>query len=280
MVTSALERQVNTWRGWSCLLITAASIAIVLADPRCFSFWDEHPAVFEPTGLPGLLLSSTFVAYLAVDALVSFVWRKHFRRSMGAVYLHHLSVGLAVLAFLRPSPPRGFFFYVWGEVLTACRVLPPAPRWRARHAAFAFRRPLWLYLLARDIYLFPKTSLRRGVALSLIPPAISLLLLGLDAVWWAEHAKAGARQQATVEDECLLPVGAALRQVHSDCSLVKIVPPEAGVDEEILGAGIDGLENSPIGRRIRISSSASRLSDLLPHHSRLQEEDPESYNTP
>ena len=32
-----------------------------------------------------------------------------------------------------PSPPRALFMYMWGEALTACRILPAGPyRWRAR----------------------------------------------------------------------------------------------------------------------------------------------------
>ena len=72
--------------------------------------------------------------------LVAVVFRRHFRRSMGFVYLHHVLCATGVLFFVYPSPPRGFFLYIWGEALTACRVLPPASRWRARSAAFAFRR--------------------------------------------------------------------------------------------------------------------------------------------
>ncbi|KAL3913210.1 MAG: hypothetical protein SGPRY_008066, partial [Prymnesium sp.] len=139
MGASHFEQRVNVWRGWSCLLITLGSFFLVLANPRCFLFWEDDSAVFELTGTPGLLLSLSFTAYLAVDSAVAFFYRSHFRRPMGAVYLHHLFVGIGLLAFLLPSPPRGFFFYVWGEALTACRVLPPAPRARARHAVFAFR---------------------------------------------------------------------------------------------------------------------------------------------
>ena len=35
-----------------------------------------------------------------------------------------------------PSPPRALFMYMWGEALTACRILPAGPyRWRARSLA-------------------------------------------------------------------------------------------------------------------------------------------------
>jgi hypothetical protein len=44
----------QVWRGWSCVVITACSIAIVAVDPRCFVFWEAEPAVFTLTGLPGL----------------------------------------------------------------------------------------------------------------------------------------------------------------------------------------------------------------------------------
>lgn len=51
------------------------------------------------------------------------------RRSMMSVHLHHAVVMLGVAAYLFPSPPQGFFCYLWGEALTACRVLPPTARW-------------------------------------------------------------------------------------------------------------------------------------------------------
>ena len=134
MPASDIERGVNKCRGWWCLFITLGALALVLSDPRCILFWVDHSPLLEPTGLPGLLLSLSFLVYLVLDTAVSFFWRHHFRRPLGAVYVHHFLVGVGVLAFLRPSPPRGFFFYVCGEVLTACRVLPPRPRWRARYA--------------------------------------------------------------------------------------------------------------------------------------------------
>eukprot|EP00966_Prymnesium_polylepis_P202754 4697259-Prymnesium_polylepis.1 len=90
MSTSDVERRVNHFRGLSCLFITAASVLVVLADPRCFVFWVDNPAVFELTGWPGLLLSLSFAIYLAGDTLISFVWRRHFRRSLGAVRLLRL----------------------------------------------------------------------------------------------------------------------------------------------------------------------------------------------
>ena len=64
----------------------------------------------------GLLLSLIFASYLALDSAIAFLWRAHFRRAMGALYLHHLFVGIGVISYLWPSPPRGFFVYVWGEV--------------------------------------------------------------------------------------------------------------------------------------------------------------------
>ena len=37
------------------------------------------------------------------------------------------------VCYMFPSPPRALFMYMWGEALTACRILPAGPyRWRAR----------------------------------------------------------------------------------------------------------------------------------------------------
>ena len=148
MVTSAIEHRVNFMRGWSTLLTTAASVILVLEAPACLAFWrpGAYERVVAPTGTPGIICCTFFLAYLIVDSVVGVVFRAHFRRAMGAVYVHHGVVGIAVAAFLLPSPPRGFFPYVWGEVLTACRILPPGARWRARSAAFALRRVLWLFV--------------------------------------------------------------------------------------------------------------------------------------
>ena len=54
--------------------------------------------------------------------------------------------------------------YLWGEALTACRILPPGPRWRARTVVFGFRRALWSFLLVRDCYIFEAMRRRKGPA--------------------------------------------------------------------------------------------------------------------
>ena len=215
MPVSPIEQQVNVWRGWCCVVITAWAMLIVLAEPQSFVFWQPARGLpclaFEETGAPGLVLSASFGTYLIVDCCVAFIWRAHFRRSMGAVYLHHVAVAVGVAAFLLPSPPRGFFMYVWGEALTACRVLPPAVRFRGRSAVFAFRRVLWIYLLVRDVYLFHTTTARRGAVAAAVPPATALLLLGLDAMWWAEHVKQSRPKSLSGEREAMLsaPVSSA-----------------------------------------------------------------------
>ena len=194
-MVSAFEARVNNVRGYACLLITVLSVGLGLNDLKIFFFWrdDAYAANTERTGVVGLATSLIFLAYLLVDSLVGILCRAKFRRSMNAVLLHHVVVGIGVLAFLLPSPPRGFFLYVWGEALTACRLLPPGPRWHARTAVFAFRRALWLFLVARDIAFFQRSSQVYGVAAAIVPPCVALLLLALDAVWWREHARSVPR---------------------------------------------------------------------------------------
>lgn len=140
----------------------------------------------------GFATSSAFLAYLVVDSAIGIACRHQFRRGMGAVLVHHVAVGIAVAAFLLPSPPRGFFLYVWGEALTACRLLPPQPRWWARSVAFAFRRMLWVYVLCRDLTFVPHTAAMFGKLGAALPPLIALLLLCLDCAWWREHRRSGA----------------------------------------------------------------------------------------
>ena len=191
MVATAFEHRVNEARGYSCLCITAASCWIVGSHPRCLLFWrpDAYALISARTGMLGLATSAFFLLYLAVDTLLGIVCRHNFRRSMNAVFVHHLVVGVALASFLLPSPPRGLFLYVLGEALTACRLLPPGPRWHARSAVFAGRRCLWLYLLCRDVYLFDATAQRFGTAVATLPPLVSILLLGLDCIWWREHSR-------------------------------------------------------------------------------------------
>ena len=195
--TTPFEATVNLCRGWACLAITLASMAITLAHPTELLFWREPPT-FELTGDLGLAISSSFIAYLVVDSAVAVAYRAQFRRSMVAVHAHHVLVGLGTLAFLRPSPPRAFFPYLWGEALTACRVLPSEPRWHARKVVFAGRRVLWIYLIAREVTWHGSlvrwwNGWRIG---ALLPIVVSLGLLGLDAMWWAEHAASLPRNQS------------------------------------------------------------------------------------
>lgn len=203
------EHRVNTWRGYCCLLITVMSISIVLTEPWCLLFWKDYGyrLNIEHTGLVGFATSAFFGLYLLVDTIIGLVYHRRFRRSMNAVFLHHAVVGAGVAAFLLPSPPRGFFLYVWGEALTACRLLPLRPRWHARSAVFAFRRVLWSYLCARDCWYFGRVAALYGMPCAAVPPGVAVLLLALDRAWWREHARSGARAAkqtsgfATTSDE-------------------------------------------------------------------------------
>ena len=151
------------------------------------------------------MVSGAFLLYLAVDMMVGVVCRHRFRRSMGAVYLHHVGCLVPTAYFILPSPPRGYFLYVWGEALTAVRVLSPVARWHARGVVFACRRVtpslhlpacppereresrprpaasadrlvrvrrqvLWTYLLCRDLYLWEDTAEIFGGAAATMPP--------------------------------------------------------------------------------------------------------------
>lgn len=195
MPATPFEHCVNSVRGWCCLLVTVGSIAVVLEEPASLVFWADgaYATISAPTGPFGFILAASFLAYLLVDTAVGIVCRHQFRRSMGAVFLHHALVGVAVAAFLVPSPPRGFFLYVWGEALTASRLLPPQSRFQARSVIFALRRTLWLYCGARDIWFFETTAAKFGYLPALVPPAIAVLLLFLDVMWWREHVRSGAQ---------------------------------------------------------------------------------------
>lgn len=210
MPATAFEHRVNVTRGYATLVITLWSIAIVLEEPACLAFWLKHAYVLNaaPTGWFGLGCSALFLAYLVIDTVIGILCRHRFRRSMGAVFLHHAFVGIAVAAFMLPSPPRGFFLYVWGEALTACRLLPPATRWPARSFVFAFRRALWIYVFARDAFFFEATRRRFGLGCALLPPFCAALLLALDLMWWQEHAKSGPRRPKDEEEGCSPCLGA------------------------------------------------------------------------
>jgi hypothetical protein len=203
MPASQLEHRVNMWRGVTTMAVTTWSMALVLDAPESLLFWTDEGYMLTttPTGAAGIACSALFLAYLLVDTAIGYACRQHFRRSMGPLYLHHVIVALGVCAFLNPSPPRGFFPYVWGEALTACRLLPPRPRFHARSAVFGFRRVLWLYLLARDLWYFERTSTYYGTLSAIIPPAVALILLALDRLWWAEHARSDVARKLRADEE-------------------------------------------------------------------------------
>ena len=198
MPTTAFEVACNDLRGWACLFVTLGSVVVVLSEPASLIFWvpGAYRVISAPSGTAGFLIAAFFLLYLVVDTAVGVMCRHQFRRSMGAVFLHHAIVGVATAAFLVPSPPRGYFFYVLGEALTACRLLPLQPRFHARSAVFAFRRALWLYCGARDVYFFPVTASKFGALPACIPPMIAVLLLVLDCMWWRDHVLSGAREAA------------------------------------------------------------------------------------
>jgi hypothetical protein len=180
------EERVNTWRGACCLLITLGSLWLVLQHPSNLLFWLSPEETFAPTGTLGFALAAAFGCYLAVDLAITLAFRSRFRRAMTAVYVHHVAVGLGVAGYLHPSPPRAFFVYVWGEALTACRLLPPALRWRARHVVFAFRRVTWLYLVIRDTYSLGILHARWGLPVAVLAPVLCMVLLYLDHGWCAD----------------------------------------------------------------------------------------------
>jgi len=55
---------------------------------------------------------------------------------------------------------------------------------------------LWTYLLCRDLYLWEDTAEIFGGAAATMPPCVCLLLLGLDVMWWREHARTGAEHRS------------------------------------------------------------------------------------
>ncbi|KAL3897360.1 MAG: hypothetical protein SGPRY_013071 [Prymnesium sp.] len=177
------EERVNTCRGVCCLFITLASIVLVFSQPKGLLFWSYPDLTFAPTGRAGFLLAALFGVYLLVDTFVCIAFRSRFRRSLTAVYIHHIAVGLGVAGYLYPSPPVAFFVYVWGEALTACRLLSPRLRLRARHLVFAFRRATWLYLVVRDAYSLRLLHSRWGLPVAMMAPTLCVLLLYLDHIW-------------------------------------------------------------------------------------------------
>ncbi|KAL1500289.1 hypothetical protein AB1Y20_012956 [Prymnesium parvum] len=211
------EDKVNQWRGASTLLITAASMALVLSKPKGLLFWKHPSETFAPTGPVGFALALTFGAYLLLDLVVIIAFRSKFRRSMNAVYLHHVAVGLGVAGYLYPSPPRAFFVYVWGEALTACRLLQPSQRWYARHFVFFFRRVTWIYLIVRDTYSMRLLHDKWGLPVAAMAPLLCILLLYLDHSWWQEHVMMW--QKATL----------AATSPSSTCSTVGYLNSRTGV---------------------------------------------------
>lgn len=190
--STPFEQSVNDCRGIACFLITLSSIVIVLLDVRCLAFWlpGAYELNSEPTGSLGVATSTVFLLYLFVDTVVVLMCKKQFRRPMTAVLVHHCIVGVGVSAFLLPSPPRGFFVYVWGEALTAARLLPSRPRYHARTIIFVLRRILWIFLFCRDSAFFMQTAEIWGLVAATVPPFVAALLFALDVLWWQEHRRA------------------------------------------------------------------------------------------
>ena len=189
------EPLANLIRGWTCLAVCLCSVAIVLAQPRGLLFWRHTELAFESSGLPGFLVSCMFLFYLVTDTMVVLTYRKQIKRPIAPVVVHHVVVGMGTFYYL-PSPPRALFVYIWGEVLTACRCLPPQYRWPSRGVTFGLRRVIWIYLVLRDTYCHQTLREGWGVVAALIAPVISVLLLYLDAGWWREHCKAGQAEAA------------------------------------------------------------------------------------
>ncbi len=201
----AFENAALIVKGWVTLVITVCSVALQnLTQPQYLLFWNCPERVLEPTNTPGVLVALLFSAYLLGDSLFVILYRARLRRPMGPVLLHHVVVGLGVAAYIYPSPPRAFFVYVWGEVLTACRVLPPAYRFSGRSVAFGLRRCTWLYVFARDAYSHRLLRARYGLAPAAIAPLLALLLLKLDHGWWHEHTQAGKAAALAAEAGGLL----------------------------------------------------------------------------
>ena len=67
MPSSRLENQVNVWRGYCTVLLTAGAFVPVLTVPQCLAFWDAQGRrhVGEPSGMVGFVLGVAFLAYLA-----------------------------------------------------------------------------------------------------------------------------------------------------------------------------------------------------------------------
>ena len=222
MPATAFEHRVNEIRGWCCLIVTAGSLVVVVREPFSVAFWLDggYELISESSGLLGFALAAFFLVYLLVDTLVGIFCRHKFRRSMGAVFLHHAIVGIAVAAFLLPAPPIGFFFYVLGEALTACRLLPPETRFYARSGVFAFRRALWVYCGARDVWFYQTTAAKFGGLPALAPPSVATLLLVLDHVWWREHIRSGAQRVRKVGDARPPDVEMANGATHDGCGMM------------------------------------------------------------
>lgn len=255
-----MESMINTWRGWVCLIVTALSILIVLQQPRLVFFWKPVGArlAWEETGLPGTLLAGFFVVYLCADTLIAFLMRSHLQRSLGPLYIHHTIVVVGVLCYMFPSPPRALFMYMWGEALTACRILPAGPyRWRARSLVFALRRALWLFLLTRDLALFSTMRHRKGLVGALVPPAVSLSLLALDQMWWTEHAAQVQRCAAVATSEAGDPEGDISEKLLAPSSQL------LGAAGELLQHGGDLLVAAGAGARDGASELVERYASEL-----------------
>lgn len=230
MPATDFENTVNEFRGYACFVITVSSLYIVLEQPGCLLFWTAqgYQLNVATTGMIGLATSAFFLLYLVVDTLCGLLCRHKFRRSMAAVIVHHVVVAAAIGCFLLPSPPRGFFLYVWGEALTAVRLLPPGPRWHARSLVFGARRCLWTYLFCRDLAFFGETSAHFGIAGATAPLLVAVLLLALDWMWWREHARSGAgRHKKRPSKEAERTRGADEAMRHSEDESGQLLLPDA-----------------------------------------------------
>jgi len=132
--TLDLNASLKVFRGWcSCALVCAALQTIRMYDWGTIGLGTD---AFDSTGDTRLLWS--FVAYLLVDAGVVVVRKKNRRR-----LVHHATcIGASLVAIGGGAPGNVVNAVAFGQLRTACRVIPPAcaRAYRcAREAAFAVR---------------------------------------------------------------------------------------------------------------------------------------------
>ena len=152
------------------------------------------------------------------------------------------------------------------------------------------RLRVWLFLLARDVSFFRNTAQHYGRIGASVPPLVAVLLLGLDWMWWREHARSGrlrdkhkwlraengalpshdieapthASERSTSEDESrrlLLNVAASEAQA-SPCELVN-------GDSSSAATGHDGGRGSPLHRHTT-EAGRSRCTALPGHALEVQ----------